>query len=125
MPHLAKLTIHVVAVLVVGLSTAPSRAASSTAQGHISVVQVLAMLDKASTDRTAEQVLVAYLSGLGEAAGAVVKMGGAACRTPPNLSAANVRQAISEAAGKPDASEIAATPLIVRDMLDRAGCRRS
>jgi hypothetical protein len=99
-------------------------AATSTSRGQISVVQVAEMLEKAATDRTAQQVLVAYLGGVGEAASAVATMGGASCRTSLSLSSANAHQALKAAVAAPNAAEIAATPLIVRDMLERADCSR-
>lgn len=102
----------------------PSTAASSTSRGLISVAQVKQMLEQAPTDRSAQQVLIAYLAGVGEAASAVASMGGASCRTSLSLSVANVRQALGAAAAQQDSREIAATPLIVREMLDRAGCAR-
>ncbi|MGU3493869.1 chlorophyllide reductase [Xanthobacteraceae bacterium A53D] len=106
------------------LLSVPAHAAPSTAQGRISVPQVIQMLDSAPSDRTAHQVLTAYLSGVGEAAGAVVDMGRASCRQPLGLSAADVRAAIGPAAGRPDATQVPATPLIVQAMLERAGCRK-
>lgn len=102
-----------------------AQAAPSTSRGQISVAQVIQMLDKAPADRVAEQVLTAYLAGVGEAAGIAVDIGRASCARTLNLAADHVRQAVSVAAGKPDAAEVAATPLIVRDMLERARCKRS
>ncbi|MGJ4890648.1 chlorophyllide reductase [Bradyrhizobium sp. HKCCYLR20261] len=121
---LAKLTLTVAVFASAIAATSPSSAASSTSQGLISVAQVIQMLEKAPTDRTAQQVLTAYLAGVGEAAGAVASMGRATCRTSLNLSAAQAGQALSSAAAAPDAAQTPATPLIVRDMLDRAGCKR-
>jgi len=120
----AKPTIALVAFTTV-LSAAPlSFAAPTTSRGQISVAQVVEMLEKASTDRTARQVLTSYLAGVGEAASAVVSMGSASCRTSLSLNAATVGQTIRSAAGGRDAGETPATPLIVRDMLNRAGCAR-
>jgi len=111
--------------LAVALSAAfPAIAAPSTSQGQISVVQVVQMLDKAPTDKTAHQVLTAYLAGVGEAAGAVASIGGASCGTSLSLSAADAREALRVAAVGQNPVEIPATPLIVRDMLDRAKCKR-
>lgn len=102
---------------------APASAEPSTQAGAISVAQVTQMLDQAAGNRTAQQVLTAYLAGVGEAVGAVVDLGGAHCRRPLSLSAGDARRAIAaESAGKAGTS--AATPLIVGDMLARAGCRR-
>ncbi|MBB6254136.1 chlorophyllide reductase [Nitrospirillum iridis] len=102
----------------------PSMATPTTSRGLISVAQVMQMLEKAPTDDTARQVLTAYLAGVGEAASVVAGMGGATCRTLLSLSAANVRQTLTAAAAGQDAAETPATPLIVRDMLDRSGCQR-
>jgi ABC-type amino acid transport substrate-binding protein len=113
------------AALVPGLLVVapPAHAEPSTQGGAISVAQVTHMLDQASGNRTARQVLTAYLAGVGEAVGAVVDLGGADCRRPLSLSAQDARRAIAaESAGKAGTS--AATPLIVGDMLARAGCRR-
>ena len=102
----------------------PAHAEPSTKAGAISVAQIVQMLDQAPSNRTAQQVLIAYLGGVGEAAGAVLDGGGAPCRRPLTLTAADVRSALAAASGGAEASQSAATPLIVRDMLARAGCRR-
>ncbi|HWJ71655.1 MAG TPA: chlorophyllide reductase [Kaistia sp.] len=103
---------------------APAQAAPSTPGGAISVAQVAEMLDQASSNRTAQQVLTAYLGGIGETAGVLVGLGSAACRRPLSLSAEEARHAIAAASAAGQARTLAATPLIVRDMLARAGCRR-
>jgi hypothetical protein len=99
-------------------------AAPSTGQGQISVAQVQQMLDRAATDRTARQVLTAYLAGVGETAGAMIGIGGLSCRTSFALDAEAVRRVIGGAAARGDQTALAATPLIVSDMVVRAGCRR-
>ncbi|TDT99446.1 hypothetical protein DFO45_1154 [Azorhizobium sp. AG788] len=111
-------------VFATALATAGlAMAAPTTSRGLISVDQVAEMLEKAPTDRTAQQVLTAYLAGVGEAASAVVTMGNAACQKPLSLNAANAGQALKGTASDRGA-ETPATPLIVSDMLHRAGCRR-
>ena len=113
------------AALVLGslVAAVPAHAEPSTLAGTISVAQVNQMLDQASGSRTAQQVLTAYLAGVGEAVGAVVDLGGAHCRRPLSLSAEDARRSIAAvSAGKAGMS--AATPLIVVDMRARAGCRR-
>lgn len=113
------------ATLVLGslVVTAPASAEPPTQAGAISVAQVTQMLDQAAGNRTAEQVLTAYLAGVGGAVGAVVDLGGARCRRPLSLSDQDARRAIATvSAGKAETS--AATTLIVSDMLARAGCRR-
>ncbi|WP_283196111.1 chlorophyllide reductase [Rhizobium sp. AN80A] len=102
----------------------PAHAEQSTNAGAISVAQVTRMLDQAPTNRTAQQVLTAYLSGVGEAAGVVVDLGGAPCQRPLTLTTEEVRRAIATAPAGVQGNQIAATPLVVRDMLVRAGCRR-
>ncbi len=105
------------------LAVPPAAAAPSTPRGQISVAQVQDMLDRAPTDKTAQQVLTAYLAGIGETADATLSISGASCRTPMSLSSADVRTAIRTAGGQ-DAAAVAATPIIARDMLARAGCQR-
>ncbi len=105
----------------------PSTAAPSTAQGQVSVAQVIEMLDKAPTERVARQVLTAYLSGLGEAAGVLLTAGSdarlARCSKALSLSDAQARQALAAAGRRKDRNEIAATPLLLNDMIKRAACR--
>ena len=103
------------------LISSAANAVPSTVSGRISVTQVRQMLDKAPTDRTARQVLIAYLAGVGEGASAIVDMGNLSCRSALSLDAASVRRSIS---GVKDGSDVAATPLIVRNMLIGAGCKR-
>lgn len=120
----AKLAMTLVTFVTTLPAASPSTAAPSTSGGLISVAQVTEILKKAPTDRTAQQVLTAYLAGVGEAASVVVSMGNGTCRTSLSLSAGNVDQALRSAAGGSDTAETPATPLIVRDMLNRAGCKR-
>jgi hypothetical protein len=115
--HLAKLAIAFVTFIV----ATPLMAAPSTSSGLMSVAQVTERLENAPADRTAQQVLTAYLVGVGEAASVVVSMGKATCRTSMSLNAANVDHALSSVAR---GHETPATALIVRDMLKRAGCTR-
>ncbi len=107
--------------------SSPSIAASSTAQGQVSVAQVIEMLDKAPAERVARQVLTAYLSGLGEAAGVLLTEGSdaklARCSKLLSLSDSQARQALAAASRRKDRNEIAATPLLLSDMIKRAGCR--
>jgi hypothetical protein len=108
------------------MGVAPLSAAPSTSRGQISVAQVMEMLEKAPTEKAAQQVLTAYLAGVGETASMVAGTGGAlpiGCKSVLTLNDRNVRQALA-ASGNVSA-ETAATPLIVRDMLSRAGCNFS
>lgn len=103
----------------------PVHAEPSTKTGAISVAQVVQMLDQAPSNRMAQQVLTAYLGGVGEAVGVVIDAGGSLCQRPLALTTPEVRAAIAAAAAtSAQANQIAATPLIVRDMLARAGCHR-
>ncbi|MGX5669022.1 chlorophyllide reductase [Rhizobium daejeonense] len=99
-----------------------SHATPSTSRGQISVAQVLQMLDRSPTDQTARQVLTAYLAGVGEAASAVTSVGGATCRATLSLSADTARRALKTVAAR-DMAETPATVLIVKDALNRAGCK--
>lgn len=101
----------------------PAQAGPSTTRGQISVAQVVQMLDEAPRNATARQVLTAYLAGVGESAGVLVDLaaGKAACKTGLKLDDRVVRQALAPVAA--DAAQIPATPVILRDMLTRAGCR--
>lgn len=100
-------------------ATPSSASAQASARGGaISVTQVMQMLDQAANNRVAQQVLTAYLGGVGEAVGVAIEAGGAGCLRPLTLSAADARRAVEAGTGSAPA-----TPLIVRDMLERAGCR--
>lgn len=109
------------------VTVAPVCAQPSTSRGQISVAQVKAMLDQAATNPTARQTLTAYLAGAGETAGWLLDAGrdhGAPpCARRLTLDAQQARDAIASAGN--GATETPATPLIVRDMLKRAGCRLS
>lgn len=113
--------------LIVGLAAAslaaPALATPSTTRGHVSVAQVMHMLDTAPHDRMAQQVLTAYLAGVGETASIMAGMGDAICRTTLSLSAENVRRAVT-VFGAGNEAEAPATRVIVQDMLERAGCKR-
>ncbi len=100
----------------------PAAAEPSTRGGAISVAQVTQMLDQAAHNRTAQQVLTAYLGAIGETAGALIGLGDGACQRPLSLSAEDARHAIAGASAAGQGTTVAATPLIVRDMLARAGC---
>jgi len=103
--------------------TTAAHAQPSTSRGQISVAQVRAMLDQAATNPTARQTLTAYLAGTGEAAGWLLDAarGRPPCTRRLTLDAQQARDAIASAAATA-AAETPATPLIVRDMLQRAGC---
>ncbi|CCV13517.1 hypothetical protein [Mesorhizobium sp. STM 4661] len=102
----------------------------STAKGQISVGQVMEMIEKADSSPTARQTLVAYVAGVGEAAGVMVDTignGGSrivSCKNAFRLDTGSVRAALKTGAPRQSTwSETPATPLIVADMVKRAGCR--
>ena len=110
------------------IGTTGGAAESSTSRGQMSVAQVMMMLDHAATNPTARQTLIAYLAGAGETAGwlldAAADQGSPrySCARRLSLDDKTARQALERGAPGP-AAETAATPLIVGDMLKRAGCR--
>jgi len=85
------------------------------------------MLDQAATNPIARQTLTAYLAGAGETTGWLIDIAARhgsspSCTRRLSLDDKTARQALQGSA--PDlATETAATPLIVDDMLKRAGCR--
>jgi hypothetical protein len=114
----------------IAAGTSTASAESSTSRGQISVAQVRAMLDQAATNAGARQVLTAYLAGAGETAGWLLDAAAdrgvsrQSCARRLSLDDKTARQAL-DANAPGVAAETAATPLIVRDMLKRAGCRLS
>ena len=122
--------IAIALVTSVALPVLPHTAAAlpSTEKGRISVDQVMEMIAKADTSAVARQVLVAYVAGVGETAGAVVDtMGGkgsVSCARPFSLDAVSLRAILKSGAPRQDSwSQTPATPIIVADMIKRAGCR--
>lgn len=114
----------------VALSILPNAAFAlpSTAKGQISVAQVMEMMAKADSSTVAKQVLVAYVAGVGESAGVVLDTMGnnapVSCRQAFSLDTASVRTALENGAPKQQSwAQTPATPLIVADMIKRAGCR--
>lgn len=114
-------------VLVSNLSQ-PSLAASSTSTGQVSVAQVVEMIEKSGSDRAFRNIALAYLSGVGEAAGILI--GEAAsrgishgCQHPLELSSTQALAAVKASSGEGAWQETPATPVILADMLDRAGCK--
>ena len=85
------------------------------------------MIEKAGTSPIARQTLIAYVAGVGEAAGAIVDTignGSRSCRKSFSLDTGSVRAALEAGAPRQDSwSQTPATPLIVADMVKRAGCR--
>jgi hypothetical protein len=116
MPNIRRLA---AIALALSAPAAVSYGAASTPAGQISVNQVVQMLERSPSDPIASQVALAYLAGVGEAAGVIVDIGGVRCNSPLGLDRDSVLAAIAGADGA-----ARATPLIVTDMLKRAGCRR-
>ncbi|MDH7795439.1 MULTISPECIES: hypothetical protein [unclassified Beijerinckia] len=107
------------------LAILPAKAAPSTSRGEISVAQVMEMLDKAPHEATARQVLVAYLAGVGETTGVLIRAARTTCQGPLALTDRAAHQALKAAARQGNSAETAATPLLVDDMIKRAGCSLS
>lgn len=114
----------------VALSILPNAAFAlpSTAKGQISVAQVMEMMAKADSSTVAKQVLIAYVAGVGESAGVVLdtmgKNASVSCRQAFSLDTASLRTALENGAPKQQSwAQTPATPLIVADMIKRAGCR--
>lgn len=109
---------------------AAANAASSTSEGRVSVQQVREMLDRAPDDPAAQQLLTAYLAGIGEAAAGLMDFARdtplAICAGRMQMSATTARAALSADAGpRAQWNDTAATPILLRDMLQRANCRVS
>ncbi|UVK53032.1 chlorophyllide reductase [Mesorhizobium sp. AR02] len=104
-----------------------AHALPSTATGRISVAQVMEMIEKADSSPIARQTLVAYVAGVGETAGVIVDTignGARSCKKSFSLDTGAVRAALEAGAPRQDSwSQTPATPLIVADMVKRAGCR--
>jgi hypothetical protein len=105
------------------------QAAPSTDTGQISISQVMEMVGRADSDAAARNMLVAYLAGVGETTGLLLAEGKArgvvaiACSRSFNLSRETAVAALLAAA--PDEAswpQTAATPLILADLITRAGC---
>ena len=106
----------------------PANAVPSTPTGSISVAQVVDLIQRSPTDNAARNAAMAYLAGLGETTGLLVAearrrgVAGVSCAKPLGISSAAALAALSRT-DKGKWSKTAATPLLVDDMLSRAGCR--
>jgi len=120
-------TILVLALACLITSTAVA-AAPSTSTGRVSVAQLFDLSQRSKTDGAAHGTLVAYLFAVGETVGVLAdeaKQRGfpLGCQRTFTLSEDAAMNALRMAA--PDQSawaETAATPIIVADVLARAGC---
>lgn len=123
-----KTALAIVGAAAIFMQPFAAAALPSTAKGQISVGQVMEMIEKAGTNPVARQTLVAYVAGVGEAAGVVVETIGNgdsfACKTAFKLDTGSVRAALQTGAPRQSTwAETPATPLIIADMVKRAGCR--
>lgn len=113
--------------LLVTVFSQPALAASSTSSGQVSVAQVVEMIEKSGSDRSYRNIALAYFSGVGEAAGVLMQEAASKgismeCSAPLELSTDHAMAAVT-AGGEGNWQETAATPLILADMLARAGCK--
>lgn len=118
------------AALLSASSIPASAEAASTDLGRISIAQVLDLADRADAERGARMAIIAYLAALGESTGTLLHLAQARglaplnCDSPFSLNQAVALNALREAA--PDRAEWSnteATPIILADMLKRAGCQ--
>ena len=123
-----RIAIAIAATVALPILSSTAVALPSTAKGQVSVAQVMEMMAKADSSTVAKQVLVAYVAGVGESAGAVLDTMGnnapVSCRQAFSLDTASLRTALENRAPKQQSwTQTPATPLIVADMIKRAGCR--
>lgn len=114
-------------IIIVAAVSLPAFAASSTSNGQVSVAQVVDMIDKSASDGTSRNISIAYLSGVGEAAGLLIQEAAKRgislqCSGRLELSASHALNAVKTSTDESQWQEMAATPIIVADMLARAGC---
>lgn len=113
--------------MVFGLAP-PAMAVSSTSAGEISIAQVADLLRRSAGDNAARNAAMAYLAGVGETAGVLMAQsgrragGGITCAAPLRMSSDAAVAALSRT-DRTKWAETAATPVLVNDMLKRAGCR--
>lgn len=108
--------------------TLTAKAMPSTAAGEISVAQVVDLIQRSSTDNAARNAAMAYLAGVGEATSLLIKEAGVrtagkiTCARPLGISSDAALSALSQT-DKALWKQTAATPILVDDMMGRAGCR--
>ncbi len=112
--------------LAIATALVPTVSPAAQVPGPITVKQVLELFDTTDSDTEAGKLLFAYLSGIGETAGAVIaearKSGAFSnCTGSLSLDGTSVESALRQAGG--DSATRAATPVIIADMFERAGCR--
>lgn len=120
---------HILVAAALTLAALPLPVQAQQSSGKITIAQVMDAMDNAPRHDHARQVLTAYLSGIGETTGALFRqardsgLAPSGCGGSMSLSWDGVASALR--AGAPDVSEwqtTPATPIIVADMLARAGC---
>ncbi|AVF03096.1 MULTISPECIES: chlorophyllide reductase [Devosia] len=120
---------HILLAAALILAILPLPAQAQQSSGNITIAQVMDAMDNAPRHDHARQVLTAYLSGIGETTGVLFRqardsgLAPSGCAGSMSLSWDGVASALR--AGAPDVSEwqtTPATPIIVADMLARAGC---
>ncbi|SHO66036.1 hypothetical protein SAMN02745172_02686 [Pseudoxanthobacter soli DSM 19599] len=105
----------------------PAQATPSTPTGAISVAQVVELIERAPTDNAARNAAMAYLAGVGETTGLLVAEAGRrssirmTCSRPLGISSDAALAAFART-DKATWGKTAATPILVEDMLSRAGC---
>jgi len=106
----------------------PAEAVPTTPTGAISVAQVMDLIQRSPKDNAARNAAMAYLAGIGETTGLLVAearrrgLAGVACARPLGISSAAALAALFRT-DKGKWGKTAATPILVDDMLNRAGCR--
>lgn len=127
MPY-PRIAIAMAAMVALPMLSNTAVALPSTAKGQVSVAQVMEMIAKAGSSSVAKQVLVAYVAGVGESAGAILDTMGddapVSCRQAFSLDTGSLRIVLENGAPKQQSwAQTPATPLIIADMIKRAGCR--
>ena len=118
-----------IALLALSLGLAlPAQATPSTPTGAISIAQVVDLIQRSPQDNAARNAAMAYLAGVGETTGLMVAEArrrasvSISCQRPLGISSSAALAALSRA-DKATWGRTAATPILVEDMLTRAGCR--
>jgi len=120
---------HILVAAALGLAVFTWPVQAQQSSGNITIAQVMDAMDNAPRHEDARQLLTAYLSGIGETTGVLLRQARHGslppldCNGSMSLSWDGVASALKASA--PDVSQwqtTPATPIIVADMLARAGC---
>ena len=120
---------YVLVAAALALAVLPLPVQAQQSSGSITIAQVMDAMENAPRNDHARQVLTAYFSGIGETTGILFRQARSegllpvGCGGSMSLNWDGVADALRAAA--PDASQwqtTPATPIIVTDMLARAGC---